>query len=212
MGSVDASTHLREALARRGADTVAHPGGTLLAHLVRTEERLRSWGAEDDVALAGLGHAAYGTDGFPHALWDPTERPALVELIGADAEAGAYLYGSCDRHILHPQIGTVPRPQTRDRFTDATQRLTDAQVRAFVAITVANEIDIADVSPTWAEENGPALMELFQPWEQLMPHAAASTYQAALAPAPSEAPDTDARPRVSPTAGSATPSVERRDG
>ncbi len=52
-----------DALEEWGARSHSHPGGTLLDHLVRTESMLRHWGAPDEVALAGLCHAAYGTDG-----------------------------------------------------------------------------------------------------------------------------------------------------
>lgn len=48
-----------------GADTIAHPGGTLLTHLQRVQARLATWKARPALQLVGLCHAFYGTDGFP---------------------------------------------------------------------------------------------------------------------------------------------------
>lgn len=181
-----ASEAARQVLAERGAEAIAHPGGTLLAHLIRTEERLRAWGVADDLALAGLCHAAYGTDGFPQALFDRSDRSVLAQLIGTEAEAIVHLYGSCDRQVLHPQIGVVDRPRSRDRFTDTTRELTDDEVRAFVALTVANEVDIAVAGPPGAAEDWTTMAELFRRWEPLMPLAAVDDYRSALTPATPE--------------------------
>ncbi|MET9452897.1 DUF6817 domain-containing protein [Streptomyces cinerochromogenes] len=46
-------------LSDRGAARTAHPGGTLLDHLHRVTRLLSAWGADPDVQLAGLCHAAY---------------------------------------------------------------------------------------------------------------------------------------------------------
>lgn len=46
------------------AQHVAHPGGTLLEHLLRVSGQLAQWGAAAQVQLAGLCHAVYGTDGL----------------------------------------------------------------------------------------------------------------------------------------------------
>jgi hypothetical protein len=56
-----------EGLRARGADSVEHPGGTLLEHLRRVADRLGRQGADPDTVAAGLCHAAYGTAGFPQA-------------------------------------------------------------------------------------------------------------------------------------------------
>jgi hypothetical protein len=60
-----------ELLGRLGAADIPHPGGRLLAHLVRTHDQLAAWDQAPEVCLAGLCHAAYGTDGFPTALLTP---------------------------------------------------------------------------------------------------------------------------------------------
>lgn len=147
---------------RRGAADLEHPGGTLLAHLIRTEERLRSWGAPHFVALAGLAHAAYGTDGFPVALFELAEREHLRDLIGDDAEALVYLYCSCDRDLLYPQLGEA-RVTFRNRFTDETQELPIEELRPFLELSFANEIDICDVGDEWRAIVGPDVVAAFGP-------------------------------------------------
>lgn len=54
-------------LRKLGAADIAHPGGTLVAHLQRVQRQLAEWGARPALQLAGLCHAFYGTDGFPTA-------------------------------------------------------------------------------------------------------------------------------------------------
>src|SRR2546423_8715779 len=105
-----------EFLLARGALDVDHPGGTLLAHLQRTHDTLLEWGARPALRLAGLAHAAYGTDGFPRGLIDTTARPNLVYLIGPEAEEIVYRYGSCDRSFSYPTLADG-EPRFRHRFT-----------------------------------------------------------------------------------------------
>ena len=110
--------------------------------------------------LAGLCHAAYGTDGFPVALLELPQRPALAEIIDAEAEALVYLYGSADRAQVHPQLDqdTV---EVLDRFTQARNTPRRASLRAFVEITAANELDVVRHNLAIAAEHGPALRQLF---------------------------------------------------
>ncbi len=84
IGSVDA---VKTWLQGRRTATMDHPGGTLYTHLVRVHDRMRALGLRDDVCLAGLAHAAYGTDGFPVALLDWADRDPLRDLVGDAAEA-----------------------------------------------------------------------------------------------------------------------------
>jgi hypothetical protein len=151
-----------DAFRQRGAAELEHPGGTLLAHLVRTEERLRGYGASDGLALAGLAHAAYGTDGFPTALFELEERDLLRALIGGDAEALVYFYCSCDRGLLYPQLGEE-RVTFRDRFTDVSRELPIDELRPFLELSFANEIDICNVSDEWRAIVGPEVLAAFAP-------------------------------------------------
>jgi hypothetical protein len=147
-------------LRETGAEGIAHPGGTLLAHLRRVGGTLRGWGAAEDVVLAGLCHAAYGTDGFATALLRPDQRDRLVAAIGAPAEALVRRYGGCDRAATYPLLDRDPVPFT-DRFDGSVQDVTGPEIRGFVAITVANELDLAREDPAFAARYGPGLRELF---------------------------------------------------
>jgi hypothetical protein len=130
-------------LESRSAGQVAHVTQNLFEHLQGTYSLLREWGSPADVCHAGLCHALYGTDGLPVALLDVrTERPTLSAVIGDAAEAQVYLYASCDRAYLYPQLGLCERPSFRDRFTgDVFVPDTDA-FAAFMELTFANELDM----------------------------------------------------------------------
>ena len=88
-------------LAARGAAGIEHLGSDLLTHLQGTASLLRSWGAAEDVVLAGLCHATYGTDGFAPRLLTLEERPMLRDVLGERAEQFVYDYASCDLSLIH---------------------------------------------------------------------------------------------------------------
>jgi hypothetical protein len=151
-----------EFLRRHGADDTPHLFGDLLTHLVGVEELVRAWGGSDLLALAALGHATYGTHGFEPHLLELDQRSILVEVIGAEAEAFVYLYASCDREVFYPQVAS---PDHRlgdlrfvDRFTGATSTPGADDVRRFIDLTYANEVELAVSSPggpaewTWLAE------------------------------------------------------------
>ena len=152
-----------EFLLARGALDMDHPGGNLLAHLQRTHDSLLRWGARPALRLAGLAHAAYGTDGFPQNLIDTSARPNLVYLIGPEAEEIVYIYGSCDRSFTYPTL-TDSEPRFRDRFTGAV-RLPDPQlISDFVELTIANELDVLSHNEDLRAEHGDGLRNLFTAW------------------------------------------------
>ncbi|MFD5267349.1 DUF6817 domain-containing protein [Streptomyces sp. NPDC058335] len=161
-----------EALLRElGAGTLAHPGGTLLAHLLRVRSRLAGWGARPALRLAGLCHAFYGTDGFPSALLPLDRRGELVAAIGEEAEAIVYFYASCDREASYPMLaGSDPRFQ--DRFTGTRRIPAPCLLRDFADLTAANELDLADLDPAFRERWGPGLLALFTRFRPLLSGAA----------------------------------------
>ncbi|WP_069162500.1 DUF6817 domain-containing protein [Nocardia altamirensis] len=171
-------------LTERGAESIAHPGGTLLAHLRRVTDKLAAWGADADVQAAGLCHAAYGTDGFRQALVDPMDRTTLAALAGKRAEALVYLYGSCDRATVYPRLGSRP-VVFRDRFTGLEHAPTEADLRAFLEITVANELDVLAHNAELAAEHGAALHRLFARCRSLLSAPAWQACEAQLGPATS---------------------------
>lgn len=144
-----------------GTDRIPHPGGTLLEHLGRVARTLAAWGADPAVQAAGLCHAAYGTDGFDHPLLDLAERSTLAGVIGDRAEALVHLYASCDRDTVYPQLGTDRPLLFRDRFTGDRYTPSDADLRALVEITAANELDLVEHNEELAARYGPDLYRLF---------------------------------------------------
>ncbi|MFD7876700.1 DUF6817 domain-containing protein [Streptomyces sp. NPDC059766] len=143
-----------------GAEGIAHPGGTLLAHLRRVQARLATWQARPALQLAGLCHAFYGTDGFPTALLPLDRRHDLAGLIGAEAEAIVYLYASCDRKATHPALHRADA-DFHDRFTGRTRVPGPQSRRDFAELSAANELDIAVVDPAFRDTWGPGLLVLF---------------------------------------------------
>ncbi len=155
------SPKIEEFLIERGAGRLSHPGGTLYEHLLRVAALLADWGASQDLQAAGLCHACYGTDGYPHALLGLDERPVLRALAGDRAESLVYLYGSCDRATVHPALeepGPVP---FLDRFTGRTHTPPERDIRAFTELTAANELDVIRHNAPLAARHGAALRQFF---------------------------------------------------
>ena len=84
-----------------GTQAIAHSGGSALSdHLRGVYDVLSAWGAPEHVALAGLAHSVYATDGFQHpACLDltPANRAAVAAAIGEQAEAVVYAFCITDR-------------------------------------------------------------------------------------------------------------------
>ncbi|WP_067545267.1 DUF6817 domain-containing protein [Nocardia crassostreae] len=147
-------------LREHDADRIPHPGGTLLEHLVRVAANLAVWGADRDLQRAGLCHAVYGTDGFERSLVAVSDRATVRALIGDRAEALVYLYASCDRAVVYLRIDTTP-VLFRDRFTGCDHEIADADLRAFLELTAANELDVMANNAELAALHGQALYDLF---------------------------------------------------
>lgn len=162
------------------AGEIEHPGGTLLGHLRRTADRLPSWCAPLPLVLAGLCHAAYGTDGFPVVLIAPSRRSELVDVIGTAAEAIVYFYASCDRGNFLPQLGRQDPPRFRDRFTNSELVPPTEMLRQFVELTFANEIDLVVQSQEFARAHGRSLAEFFDRCRGLATSAANAAVNAVL--------------------------------
>ena len=143
-----------------GAGTIAHPGGTLLTHVRRVQERLAHWKARPALQLAGLCHAFYGTDGFRTALLPLERRDELATVIGAEAESIVYLYASCDRKATYPTLHEADA-LFHDRFTGSAFVPSQQMRQDFTELTAANELDLAAIDPTFREKAGPALLALF---------------------------------------------------
>lgn len=152
----------RAFLRDHGAESIDHPGGTLYAHLCRVEERLATLGADEHVQLAGLTHATYGTDGFARALVDRTDRAALREIVGAEAEELVYLYAACDRDRTWPGLATSAT--VHDRFTGEEHVLSDGRLTPFVDLTIVNELDVFEQNAALLDQHRGYFRDLFARW------------------------------------------------
>ena len=123
-----------------GAEQLAHPGGTLFAHVGRVYDLTVEWNSAPRTRLAAICHATYGTDGFQHEL--TSDRQRLRHVVGPDAEALVYLYGSCDRARTYENLGGH-RLLVIDRFTGIGSPIEGADLRDFAVLTIANELDVA---------------------------------------------------------------------
>ncbi|MFC5748874.1 DUF6817 domain-containing protein [Actinomadura rugatobispora] len=172
-------TAATELLRDRGAGEIAHPGGTLLAHLERVHALLRRWDAPAHIRMAGLTHAFYGADGSPAALGHIGDRHVLSAAVGAEAEELVYFYGACDRAHTHPRLvqdgGTY-----RDRFTGTISLAPEPIRRGFAEITVANELDVMRASPEMRARHGRGLRELFLSWQPLISEPAGQAVRTSL--------------------------------
>ena len=151
-----------EFLVEHGADREPHLFGDLLSHLTGVEDLVRRWGDTDLLALAALGHATYGTDGFEPHILELSDRAVLAETIGPEAEDLVYFYASCDRDAFYPQLEDPDSGfedlSFRDRFTGIERVPPPDSVTRFVDLTYANEAELAASSPggpaewTWLAE------------------------------------------------------------
>lgn len=162
-----------------GAEDLAHPGGTLLAHLERVQELLGSWGARPALRRAGLCHAFYGTDGFGTALLPLARRAELAAVIGEEAEGIVYLYAACDRAASYP---TLAREEAafRDRFTGRVHSPAVELRRDLVELSAANELDLAGIDPGFRQAYGAGLLALFGRFRDLLSEPARRECRAVL--------------------------------
>lgn len=172
-------------LRKLGAADIAHPGGTLVAHLQRVQGQLAVWGARPALQVAGLCHAFYGTDGFPTALLSLDSRAELAEVIGAEAEAIVYLYASCDRRATYPTLVDA-EGAFRDRFTGRLHAPEPHLRRDFAELSAANELDLARIDSVFREKWGAELLALFTRFRPLLSHPAWSDCRTVLAAAPQD--------------------------
>jgi len=153
-------------LRSRGAEGIAHPGGTRYDHMERVQQRLARLGASETLQLAARAHAVYGTDGFQVTLADLDERSEVARIIGLEAEQLVYRYGACDRGRTWGELAETA--QGWDRFTGSVEVLDAPSLRAFVDLSVVNELDVAEQAPGFLDQHGRYFRRLAAAWAPLL--------------------------------------------
>ena len=141
---------------------IEHIDGSLVEHLQGTYLLLQSWGAEQDLCMAGLYHATYGTSGFDKHLISKNQREQVKNILGNKVEYIVYIYCACDRDFFWPQIGNIEQPIFLDRFTQQKYQLSFQELQWFCELTVANEVEIAMDNHPFITQYAFVLQDLFQ--------------------------------------------------
>lgn len=157
-----------------------HLNGTLATHLQGTEALLRAWNAREALCIAGLYHAAYGTDGFNPALTGLEGRQRISDMIGSESEALVYLYGACNRAEFYPRIGTDAQLVFCDRFRNSEYAISLRQLEDLCELILANELEIASGSAAFRARHGASLSRLFERMDGLASRAALDTFRRIL--------------------------------
>lgn len=125
-----------------GADANPHSNADLLEHLVGVAALLASWGARAALCRAGLFHSIYGTTAYAAACLPPTQRDALRERIGDEAERLTYLFCAMDRKSF---LANKSQPaQTRtilDRFQACAVAVTRQDIADLSHLLAANWLE-----------------------------------------------------------------------
>lgn len=110
-------------------------------------------------------HAAYGTDGFPHAM-PGASRPA-ARRDRTSRERLVHLYATAARSRSYPTF-TGEAPTVVDRRTGEWTALNRETLRALAELTVANELDVFAHSPELLARHGTKTATVFRSWKPLV--------------------------------------------
>src|SRR5215471_1629833 len=159
-----------------GAADFQHLNGPLINHLEGTYEYLKAWSNREELCVAGLYHAVYGTAAFDKSLISISKRDQIAGIIGPEVEHIVYYYGACDRDILYPQIGRTDEISYRNRFTGGTEILTQEMLSDLLELTLANELEIVTRDRAFLEKQRSRYDALFARFEKYVSRPAYESY------------------------------------
>lgn len=110
MGQEERFEDSKRFLQSLGFDDVSHSRRTLFHHLVSTGNLLREWDCPEDVCLAGMFHAVYGTESFRYQNGVLPSRGPVQAVIGPVAERIAWLFGISTGKSLWQQFTFLSDP------------------------------------------------------------------------------------------------------
>lgn len=124
------------------AAELEHGSRSFIEHLIGTWWILNQWKQPRFICRAGLLHSCYSTSFYTHALFSLRERARVRSIIGARAEALAYVFCVIDRAELWAKIAALSRlPQTlavRRIDRDGYMSLSKPTVQKLLLIECAN--------------------------------------------------------------------------
>jgi hypothetical protein len=157
-----------------GFDDVNHSKRTLFDHLVSTGSLLQEWGCSEDICLAGLFHAVYGTESFRYRSDLIVHREDIQEVIGMSAERIAWLFGISTSKSMWVQFNCLVNSANEPSKFLLTHRITAedlacerADLLALANITLANALDQAQHLPARYDEAKLATLRPLLPYVPL---------------------------------------------
>ncbi len=135
------SASILERLERFGVSSTQHSQRSLLEHLQGTHDLLVQWGAPEYLCLGGLCHSLYGTESFSKSPASLDNRDYLRELIGAEAERLAYLFGAHRKESLWKNLERQDGYAILDRFTGEPVAMSKQDLRDLLELTLANWLE-----------------------------------------------------------------------
>ncbi|MEV4820398.1 DUF6817 domain-containing protein [Micromonospora sp. NPDC049274] len=167
-------------LESNGVADLAHSEANLLAHLRGVHDLLAEWGSGPALCDAGLFHSVYGTEIYPTGAIPHELRPAVRELIGAEAETLAYLFGTVTRSALFDAAFDGPPFLLEDR-SGGCVGVTGGQYADLAALTVANWLE---QRPRFAEAKQLSRAREFDAMRRYLPETVRTALERAYGFAP----------------------------
>ncbi|WCN82392.1 DUF6817 domain-containing protein [Micromonospora sp. LH3U1] len=167
-------------LESHGVAELAHSEANLLTHLRGVHDLLAEWGSRQALCDAGLFHSVYGTEIFPTGAIPHELRPAVQDLIGAEAEMLAYLFGTVTRSALFDAAFDGPPFLLEDR-SGGCVGVSAGQYADLAALTVANWLE---QRPRFAEASRFSRAREFDAMRRYLPNTVRTALERAYGFAP----------------------------
>jgi hypothetical protein len=123
-----------------GAATAGHGVRTLIEHLQGVSDLLVAYGARPALCDAGLFHSVYGTESYQQQTIPDDLRPQVINLIGAEAERLARLFGVMEKESFYALLD-AGEGEISHRQTGARIPLSRGDFRDLCELTVANWLE-----------------------------------------------------------------------
>lgn len=148
-----------EALKSQGSMEFAHARDTFYSHLQGTFGILSIWNQPPEVCRTGMVHTAYSGDLYQFFLWDAVQdRSSLQSIIGEEAEALTYLFGTINRGMLggfgdNIANATVMKPLS-EPFYNVSHRVEGTTLVSIKDAAKIIMVTIADYLEQMVDTNG----------------------------------------------------------